>query len=126
MNPPTRKKVLIIDDEAPVRTTLQRYISLLGHDVILTSSGDEGLASIQTALPDLIFLDITMPGVDGLVVLRTLHEKYEKLPVIMLAATPDIPKANMALNYGAGDYIAKPIDLPTLKRTLQIHLGGTL
>ena len=80
-------------------------------------------AADNAQVPDLIFLDITLPGSDGLAILRTLHEKFEKLRVVMLAANTDIPKANMALNCGASDYIAKPVDLPTIKRTLQIHLG---
>lgn len=123
MNPPdAKRKILIIDDEAPVRTMMQRFLSLSGHDVLQAGTGEEGLELLQVQTPDLIFLDLSLPGTDGLAILRTLHEKYANLPVIMMAANEDVPKAHTALNCGASDFIAKPIDHPALKRALQIHL----
>jgi DNA-binding NtrC family response regulator len=120
-----KRKILIIDDEAPVRSTLQKYIQLLGHEVILTGSGEEGLKSLQETTPDLILLDINMPGMDGLATLGQLHEKYETVQVVMLAGPNDVPKAHQALNFGAGDFIAKPIELPVLKNLFQLHFPGT-
>jgi len=119
---PAKRTILVIEDEVPVRTLLQRYITLSGYDSILAASGEEGLKLLESTTPDLILLDISLPGGDGLVTLRQLHEKHETIQVVMLASAPDIPKAHAALNYGAGDFIAKPVDLPTLKRTLQVHL----
>ncbi|OGR90505.1 MAG: hypothetical protein A2992_07470 [Elusimicrobia bacterium RIFCSPLOWO2_01_FULL_59_12] len=120
--PPAKRRILIIDDNSGVRATLERYIKLIGHDVVLTKSGEEGLRLLEGSAPDLILLDISMPESDGLAILRTLHDKYADLRVIMLADTADIPKAHIALNCGAGDYITKPVDLPAIKRLLQIHL----
>jgi DNA-binding response OmpR family regulator len=120
--PAPKRKVLIVDDEAAVRTMMQRYISLSGYEVIQAANAAEGLKILESTPPDLILLDISLPDIDGLSVLRTLHEKYEKLPVIMLAGPTDIPKAHTALNCGASDFLAKPIDHAALKRTLQIHL----
>jgi DNA-binding response OmpR family regulator len=122
MNPLSSKRtVLVIDDEAPVRSTLQRYIQLLGHEVILTSSGEEGLKTLEATTPDLILLDITMPEMDGLTTLGKLHEKYENVSVIMLARPDDTPKAHQALNCGAGDFMTKPIELSALKNLFQLH-----
>ena len=120
--PAPKRRILVIEDEAAVRSILQRYISLSGYDAILTESAEEAMKLLQTTTPNLILLDISLPGGDGLVTLRQLHEKHETIPVIMLASSPDIPKAHAALNYGAGDFIAKPVDLSTLKHTLQVHL----
>jgi CheY-like chemotaxis protein len=123
MQPISKKRlILVIDDEAPVRTTLQRYIPLLGYDVLLTSSGEEGLNTLKATTPDLILLDMVMSGLDGLTTLGQLHEKYEHIKVIMLATQADTPKAHQALNCGASDFIAKPVELSALKNMLQLHL----
>jgi len=118
----SKHHVLVIDDEAPVRATLQRYLTMMGYDSTLAESGEAGLKALGSVFPDLVFLDVTMPGMDGMVTLRQLHEKYEHIRVIMLATPADIPKATLALNCGASDFINKPLDLPTVKRMLQIHL----
>jgi DNA-binding NtrC family response regulator len=120
--PPAKKRILVIDDELPVRDTLARYISIQGHEPLFAATAAEAIQRTRETMPDLILLDVSMPGeMDGLVILRLLHEKFEQTKVIMMAAGPDIPKANVALNCGASDYIAKPIDLPALKRLFQIH-----
>jgi DNA-binding NtrC family response regulator len=118
----TKRKILVIDGEDDVRSTLQRYIQLLGHHALVSRSAEEGLQILSGNMPDLILLGMRLPGMDGMATLKTLHEKYEHLQVVMLAAAADIPKANIALNCGAGDFITKPLDLPTVTRTLQIHL----
>jgi CheY-like chemotaxis protein len=129
MNPPTptppakKRQILVIDDEAAVRTLLMRQLIMLGYAPTLAESGEAGLQLLEGGLvPDLILLDITMPVSDGFVILRQLHEKFEQYRVIMLANSTDIPKATMALNCGASDFMTKPVDLSIVKRTLLIHL----
>ena len=117
-------RILIVDDEPMNLDILQTRLSVHGYEILTATNGEEALEVATAQQPDLILLDITMPGADGLVILRTLHEKYEKIRVVMMAAQADTPKANAALNCGASDYISKPVDLPTVKRTLQIHLGS--
>jgi DNA-binding response OmpR family regulator len=95
---------------------------MMGYAFTVADSGEIALKILEGLQPDLIFLDVGMPGTDGLATLGKLHEKYEHLKVIMLADQKEIPKATMALNLGAGDFITKPVDLPSVKRVLQIHL----
>ncbi len=121
---PFKKRiVLVIEPEAVSRSTLQRYIQLSGYQVLEAKSGKEGLEILQDHTPDLVLLDLSLPDMEGLAMLRMLRETYAQLRIITLASQPDMPKAHQALEYGAGDYIAKPVDLPSLKRTLVIHLG---
>jgi DNA-binding NtrC family response regulator len=115
-------KILIIDDDSSVCTSLGRMVVNSGYEAILSNSGQEGLKIAEIMKPDLILLDVTMPGMDGMAALRQFHEKYQEIQVIMLATSPDMPKAHEALNCGAGDFITKPVDLFALKRTLQLHL----
>src|SRR4029077_4699630 len=103
MLPPTnanslinKQHILIVDDESPVRTTLQRYMTMMGYAFTLADSGELALKTLEGLKPDLIFLDISMPGMDGLATLGKLHEKYEHLHVIMLADSTEIPKATIA------------------------------
>lgn len=126
MTPPpdVKRVVLVIESDEAVRSTLQRYIQLSGYSVWQAGSGKEGLDILVGSRPDLVLMDLTLPDMEGLALLRTLREKFSDLRIITLASKPDMPKAQQALQYGAGDFIAKPVDLPNLKRTLQTHLGS--
>ncbi len=126
MEQETRRKVLIVDDEANVRESLQVLLSR-AYDVSaadgaeqalsvleeLAKGGKEGAAEGQT-LPDLVLLDVVMPGIDGLGLLEQLNGSYPGLPVIMLTASKGVRTAVQAMKFGAIDYLNKPFDVDEL------------
>lgn len=102
------KRILVIDDDTTLLGTLKRGLSYDGFIVDIASSGEEGLTIARERAPDLIILDIMMPGLDGLEVLQRLRAADPQLPILMLTAR-DAPVDQVAgLNRGADDYVAKP------------------
>jgi two-component system, OmpR family, alkaline phosphatase synthesis response regulator PhoP len=106
--------ILIIDDEASLRQTLARILQRAGFEVTTAVNGKDGLALISEQLFDLIYLDIRMPDVSGLDLLKTIHEKSPELPIILFTAQPDVNSAVEALRRGATDYLLKPLNPQTV------------
>ncbi|BCS89167.1 sigma-54-dependent transcriptional regulator [Pseudodesulfovibrio sediminis] len=104
-------KILIIDDEESIRFSLRGILEDEGLDVAEAESGEQGLELIGTDIPDMIFLDIWLPGMDGLEVLENVTRDYEGLPVIMISGHGTIETAVQALKKGAFDFIEKPLSL---------------
>jgi DNA-binding response OmpR family regulator len=101
--------ILIIDDEAALRQTLTRILQRAGLQVTSAASGQEGLDYL-TKLPfDLVYLDIRMPDMDGMEVLKIMHAAFPELPVVLFTAQPDLSSALEALRRGATDYLLKPL-----------------
>ncbi len=119
----SRKKVLIVDDEANVRESLHLLLGRL-YDVEVADNGNEALEilekladsaeSREAGLPDLVLLDVVMPGIDGLGILEKLKSHYPALPVIMLTASTAVKTAVQAMKIGAIDYLNKPFDVDEL------------
>ena len=101
--------ILIIDDEAALRQTLARILQQAGFEVTTAEDGEQGLSFIQTTNFDLIFMDLRMPGMPGMEVLKLIHASYPNLPVILFTAQPDLHSAVDALRNGATDYLLKPL-----------------
>src|SRR5215211_3739174 len=101
--------ILIIDDEASLRQTMARILLRAGFEVTTVGSGKESLAIINEHTFDLIYLDIRMPDMNGLEVLKIIHEQHPELPVILFTAQPDLHSAVEALRRGALDYLMKPL-----------------
>jgi DNA-binding response OmpR family regulator len=101
--------ILIIDDEAALRKTLARVLLQAGFEVTTAENGEQGLAFLQTSNFDLAYLDLRMPGLNGLEVLKLIHVKYPNLPVVLFTAQPDVNSAVEALRRGASDYLLKPL-----------------
>ena len=101
--------ILIIDDEASLRQTLARILQRVGFEVTTAANGTEGFSLVSQHLFDLVYLDIRMPDVSGLELLKTIHAKYPDLPVILFTAQPDLNSAVEALRNGATDYLLKPL-----------------
>jgi len=106
--------ILIVDDEASLRQTLARILQRAGFDVTTTATGGEALALLSQHTFDLIYLDIRMPDMSGLEVLKTVHTKFPELPVILFTAQPDLNSAVEALRSGATDYLLKPLKPQTI------------
>ena len=105
----SKNKILIVDDEFFVRKIFGELFKKRGFDVMLATNGDEGLDMIRNNKPDLVVLDILMPGRDGLEVLRQLKKEkiIEKLPVIVLSAFSGPQYVDAAIELGAKAYLGK-------------------
>lgn len=101
--------ILIIDDEASLRQTLARILQRAGFEVTTAANGKDGLSLVNDHPFDLLYLDIRMPDVSGLELLKTIHAKFPELPVILFTAQPDLNSAVEALRRGATDYLLKPL-----------------
>ncbi|XXJ18070.1 sigma-54-dependent transcriptional regulator [Desulfovibrio caledoniensis] len=103
--------ILIIDDEETIRLSLRGILEDEGFSVVEAESGEQGLELLGTDIPDMVFLDIWLPGMDGLKALEIISRDYEGLPVIMISGHGTIETAVKALKKGAFDFIEKPLSL---------------
>lgn len=105
-----KPRILVIDDEAAIRDSLKMTLEYDGNDVILAATGEEGVKLIEREAPDLVFLDIKMPGMDGLEVLQKVRHLVEVTPVVVISGHADITTAVEATRLGAFDFIEKPLE----------------
>lgn len=110
--------ILIVDDEKNMRWALEKALRPAGYETISAAGGPEGLKLAASENPDLVLLDLKMPGMDGLEVLGKLKELNPKLPVIMITAHGTMETAVEAMKAGAYDYISKPFDVEEMKLTI--------
>jgi len=108
-----KRKILVVDDDAGVRESL-RMVLKQQYEPVLAVSGEEALAAVTEARPDLVLLDVLMPGIDGLEVLERLKAEDGQIPVVMLTATKTVKTAVTAMKLGAFDYVTKPFDVEEL------------
>ena len=106
--------ILIVDDEPAVRQALRRALTLEQYAVELATDGVEALATIAATQPDLVILDVLMPGIDGLEVARRLRGAGNRVPILMLTAREAIDDRVAGLDAGADDYLVKPFALAEL------------
>lgn len=102
-------RILIIDDEASLRYSLTRILQGAGHSVTTAAGGREGLDYLAQQPFDLVYLDIRMPEMNGIEVLKTIHRKFPLVAVILFTAQPDLNSAVQAMREGAIDYLLKPL-----------------
>ena len=116
-------RILVVDDEAPVREVLTEYFTTEGYAVEGAGSGAEALTAVRGGRADLVLLDVRMPGLDGVQVLRKIREINGDVPVIMVTANEDVSLAKETLKLGAFDYVAKPFDFDYLDRAVAAGLA---
>ncbi|MCS6285125.1 MAG: sigma-54-dependent Fis family transcriptional regulator [Nitrospira sp.] len=109
-----KKRVLLIDDEARVRTSLKMVLEP-NYEILQAADAQEGLETFRKEGPDLVLLDVILPGTDGLAVLETLRAESRMTPVIMLTGTKSVKTAVDAMKLGAADYLSKPFDVEELR-----------
>ncbi|MGC8685846.1 MAG: sigma-54-dependent transcriptional regulator, partial [bacterium] len=110
--------VLIIDDEQLVRWSIEKLLSKDGHEIISADTGAAGLLKLKDSTPDIVLLDMKLPDIDGIEVLRTIKKDTPELPVVIITAYGSIDSAIDAIKNGAFDYIVKPFDAEKLKLTV--------
>ena len=103
-------RILVVDDELIVRESLSNYLREDGYEAIPEERGEEALRKIEAENWNILFVDLKMPGMDGLEVLRQAKKIKEDLPVIIITAYATIDSAVQAMKDGAYDYIVKPFD----------------
>jgi DNA-binding response OmpR family regulator len=102
-----KKNVLVVDDEATIREVVRRYLERDGFAVREAEDGYAALDAVDEQLPDLIVLDLMLPGVDGLTITRHLQDRY-RIPIVMLTAKGEVSDRIRGLDLGADDYVIKP------------------
>ena len=117
-----RQRVLVVDDDSRILSMMRRGLSLAGYDVDLAADGQEALATAEASRPDLVILDIMMPGLDGLEVCRRLRSANRNLPIILLTARGRVPDRVAGLDAGADDYLVKPFAFDELLARLRALL----
>lgn len=117
--------LLVVDDERMNRELLARRLRSSGYEVEVAENGEAALAWLETQTVDLVVLDIMMPGIDGLEVLRRVRAQHgaTRLPVIMATAKDESQDVIRALKLGANDYVTKPVDLDVLQARIQTQVG---
>ncbi|MEW6517118.1 MAG: sigma-54 dependent transcriptional regulator [candidate division FCPU426 bacterium] len=111
--------ILIVDDEPEICWIVKKALSEEGYDVSTAFTGEQGLETAGSQRPDLIFLDLKLPGMDGLEVLRQLKDRQRDQPVVILSAFDDLNAAVRAMKFGAYDYLSKPLNLDELRITVK-------
>jgi DNA-binding NtrC family response regulator len=119
-----RGKVLVIDDEPSIVDLFTEYLNGQGFDVISAGGGEEGLDRLRLDGPDIVLLDMRMPGLDGLETLRRIRKVNMGVPVLMISGNDDIAAAKEAIALGAFDYTLKPVDFNYLGRALDKMLAS--
>lgn len=106
-----KQQILIIDDEEGIRSVLRDVLQDEGFSVLVAPDGSEGLRILKCEIIDLVFLDVWMPGMGGLDVLRAIREEFPEVPVIMISGHASIDVAVKAVKHGAWDFVEKPLSM---------------
>lgn len=109
----SKPNVLIVDDEPQILRVLRTSLSMRGYNIETAANGEEGLEKIRTYQPDLIILDLVLPGISGLQVCSRIRE-FSKVPILVLSAKGSEGDKVTALNLGADDYVTKPFGMDEL------------
>jgi two-component system phosphate regulon response regulator OmpR len=117
-------RVLIVDDDQEVRDMLTEYLASHGYEVTQADGGKAMRAELERAVPDVVLLDVGLPGEDGLMLARYLRERYE-LGIVMVTGAGEVVDRIVGLEMGADDYIAKPFDPRELRARLKSVMRRT-
>ena len=118
-------RVLVVDDDPQLREALTRALELDDYQVATASNGAQALEAISARRPDVVILDVMMPYVGGLDVCRTLRERKDRLPILVLTARDEVGDRVAGLDAGADDYLTKPFALDELRARLRALLRRT-
>ncbi|MGP2436586.1 response regulator transcription factor [Streptomyces sp. JW3] len=122
---PTPQTVLLAEDDRAIRNALERALTLEGYRVVAVADGAGALAEAHRERPDVLVLDVMMPGVDGLQVCRALRAEGDPTPILMLTALVETADRIAGLDAGADDYVVKPFDVEEVFARLRALLRRT-
>src|SRR5690242_1814975 len=115
-------RILVIEDEPRILAFVAQALRAEGHTVVASEDGEDGLAHALARRYDLLVLDLLLPGIDGLQVLRDVRARQPELPVLILSARSDLGTKLRGFELGADDYLAKPFALGELLARVRVHL----
>ncbi len=115
---PSRGRVTLVDDDLSILRSMSRLLTITGYDVASFSSSTAFLASLDAVCPDVLLMDLRMPGLDGLAVQAAMHERGLRVPTIFLSAHADVASSVRAIRDGAVDFLEKTCDEQTLLSAL--------
>lgn len=116
-------RILVVDDEVEACEALKEYLTLKGHIVDIAYYGNSALEKMKACLPDIILLDLIMPDIGGLEILKTMNEKYPGIKVIVVTVLNNEEDIFRTFELGACDYIAKPVNFELLDSVLNVQIG---
>ncbi|WP_326579176.1 response regulator transcription factor [Streptomyces sp. NBC_00481] len=119
------QNVLLAEDDRAIRHALERALTLEGYEVTAVADGVEALAQAHRTQPDVLVLDVMMPGIDGLQVCRVLRAEGDRTPILMLTALVETADRIAGLDAGADDYVVKPFDVEEVFARLRALLRRT-
>jgi two-component system, OmpR family, response regulator MprA len=122
---PVPQTVLLAEDDRAIRHALERALTLEGYQVTAVADGVEALAQAHKVPPDVLVLDVMMPGIDGLQVCRVLRAEGDRTPILMLTALVETQDRIAGLDAGADDYVVKPFDVEEVFARLRALLRRT-
>ncbi|MFB7999176.1 response regulator transcription factor [Streptomyces sp. NPDC056002] len=117
--------MLLAEDDRAIRHALERALTLEGYEVTAVADGVEAIAQAHRNAPDILVLDVMMPGIDGLQVCRVLRAEGDRTPILMLTALVETPDRIAGLDAGADDYVVKPFDVDEVFARLRALLRRT-
>ena len=123
---PKKKNVLVVDDEKLICMDLQKIITSQGHDVVTTQNGLDAMRMIEDLSFDLVFLDLMLPDINGLDVLKEIKKTKSHLPVVLVTGYPDSEAMNQALELGPVSVLKKPFNRQQIRDILKILLAPSI
>jgi twitching motility two-component system response regulator PilH len=117
---------MIIDDLASEQQAMKTVVDSLGHETVILNSGEKALEEVKREKPNLILLDVVLPGIDGFQVCRKIKKdpETEKIPVILVSTKNQESDQFWGMKQGASQYLTKPIQTDVLAQALTTHLRG--
>ena len=115
--------VLIVDDEQSICWGLSKLVRSLGHTAAIASSAEQAFAAARTQRPEVVILDVRLPGLDGLSAMRRFHDELATVPVIIITAYGDLATAVEAVRGGAFEYLVKPFELSVAQHAIELALN---
>ena len=113
-------KILVVDDEEDIRKTLSLFLESKSEEVLEADGVAQTIYHLNRAIPDIIFLDVMLPGLDGIEILQMIKKYDENVPVIMMSGYATEEMAKKSLSIGAYDYVRKPFNLDRISSMLSV------
>ena len=122
-----QRTILIVEDEPSIMTFASKLLEIMGHHVIRAEDGAQGLKVLAEETPDLVLLDLMIPGIDGWAILQRMKEdpQLSRIPVIVFSAFAEPSKIEAAKELGVTEYLVKPLSASKLRETIKAVLADT-
>ncbi len=117
-----KPRVLVVEDDQPIRASIRRALAYEGYAITEAEDGEAALDTVRLSPPDLILLDLNLPGIDGIEVCARIREAGDTMPIIMITARDAVSDRVIGLDSGADDYLVKPFDLAELTARVRAAL----